>query len=69
MAAKRVKDHQIRVDNRKQKMFDKEWTKMNQKMVIRKELLDWKQDQIRYNNQAELERHKKQASMIKERDL
>ena len=38
-------------------------------MVIRKELLDWKQEQIRYNNQAEFERHKKQASQIKERDL
>ena len=69
LAAQRVKNHQIRQENKKQKMFDKEWQKFNEKMVIRKELLDWKQEQIRNNNEAEFERHKKQAAQVKERDL
>ena len=44
LAAKRVKDHQVKEENKRQAMFDTEWKKFQEKMVLRKELLDWKQE-------------------------
>ena len=50
-------------------MFDAEWRKFNEKMVIRQEILEDKQLSTKEANLAEFERHKKQASMVKERDF
>ena len=50
-------------------MFDAEWKKFNEKMVVRQEILEDKQLSTKEANQAEFERHKKQASMVKERDF
>ena len=68
-AAKRAKEHQQKEELKKQRMFDAEWRKFNEKMVIRQEILEDKQLSTKEANLAEFERHKKQASMVKERDF